>query len=392
MFRYQCVVMEHVFICPRCGNKDLEKIGVRNGQCYCRACISFQGKMADRNYQVKKGIRLELSYPLSLKQKEISDAVKEKIQAGENVLIHAVTGAGKTELVYQTMEMVLLKGGHVGFATPRKDVVIDLMPRMKEAFKNAKVIGVYGEHNQVLEGDIIVLTAHQLYRYEKYFDLLIFDEIDAFPYAGNEILKHFFYQSVSGNYVLLSATPSPMDKDEILKHKGSILHLDERYHGKPLPEPHIVVRSPLSLPILVIRLLFSYHREQKPVFVFVPTIAVGKQLFSLLSLFFKKGMFVSSKEESRRLSIERFKSGELSYLVTTSILERGVTVKNLQVIVYRADHDVYDAQSLVQIAGRAGRKIDAPLGEVYFLCQEENDEIKKARSIIHGHNRKANLV
>ena len=46
-------------------------------------------------------------------------------------------------------------------------------------------------------------------------------------------------------------------------------------------------------------------------------------------------------------------------LRSTSVLERGVTIKNLQVIVFNAEHELYDEKSLIQISGRVGRKIDA---------------------------------
>ena len=57
--------------------------------------------------------------------------------------------------------------------------------------------------------------------------------------------------------------------------------------------------------------------------------------------------------------------------MTTAVLERGITVKNLQVIVYDAHSEIYNAASLIQIAGRAGRKADAPKGEVYFVAEKE---------------------
>ena len=140
------------------------------------------------------------------------------------------------------------------------------------------------------------------------------------------------------------------------------------------------------------RLIKHYQRQNKPVFVFAPTIQDGKKLFSYLSLLLADGAFVSSKEEERRLNIEKFKLHQLSYLVTTSISERGVTVKDLQVIVFKADHQVYDKAALIQIAGRAGRKIDAPNGDVYFLVQEENKEVKEAIYEIKRYNSKAGLL
>ena len=53
-------------------------------------------------------------------------------------------------------------------------------------------------------------------------------------------------------------------------------------------------------------------------------------------------------------------------------------MKDLQVIVFRADHAIYDEYSLVQIAGRVGRKKDAPEGEVIFIAREETTHIQRA--------------
>ena len=281
------------------------------------------------------------------------------------------------------MEMYLSLGLHVGFATPRKDVVIDLKPRIQEAFKEARVIAVYGEHTKRLNGDIIVLTTHQLYRYNHYFDLLILDEIDAFPYADNRLLESFFYRAVRGNYILLSATPSQEVLDR-MKRDGKVLELFERYHKGKLIVPRIIEKPEYFLIASCLKELKRFIADNKPVFIFVPTIEIGKKLFKLLNIFIKDGSFVSSQEESRKIDIAKFKNGELKYLVTTSILERGVTVKNLQVIVFEADNSIYDKATLVQIAGRVGRKIGATTGEVLFISSDVSrpmieaiDEIKK---------------
>jgi competence protein ComFA len=87
--------------------------------------------------------------------------------------------------------------------------VIELEERIKSAFPSNSVTSVYGGHTSNLEADIILLTCHQLYRYEHYFDLLIIDETDAFPYQGNEILHTYFNKSLKGNFIMMSATPLP---------------------------------------------------------------------------------------------------------------------------------------------------------------------------------------
>ena len=74
--------------------------------------------------------------------------------------------------------------------------------------------------------------------------------------------------------------------------------------------------------------------------------------------------------------------------MTTAVLERGVTVKDLQVIVYRSDHPIYDSHALIQIAGRVGRKKEAPEGEVIFLAKENNREMQRAVEEIISANKK----
>ncbi|MFA6829570.1 MAG: helicase-related protein [Bacilli bacterium] len=342
-------------------------------------------------WTVNQKISLHLDYPLSEKQEKVASEVLECVTEGKNVLIHAVTGAGKTELVYYSMEYILKKGGHVGFSTPRKDVVIDLLPRIKTAFPMAKCVAVYGQHTSVLLGDIIVLTTHQLYRYGNFFDLLILDEIDAFPYRGNTLLQNFFRKSIKGNYVLLSATPSEEDISSIKKDNGKVVTLFERYHHSPLPVPEFIQTNPLTSYIVCSSYLRRFLKDKKPVFVFVPTIEEGKKLYAFLSVLNINGGFVSSKENERKTDVQKFKEGKLSYLVTTSILERGVTVRNLQVIVFHSDSEIYNESTLVQIAGRVGRKIDASTGQVYFLGYEKNESIVKAINQIKKYNRKAGL-
>ena len=72
-----------------------------------------------------------------------------------------------------------------------------------------------------------------------------------------------------------------------------------------------------------------------------------------------------------------FKENKYDYLITTSVLERGVTIKNLQVIVFNAEHELYDEKSLIQISGRVGRKIDAYEGEVIFIASYITEEMQK---------------
>ena len=273
----------------------------------------------------------------------------------------------------------------MGFVIPRKDVVIDLYPRIKKAFPSHKVIAVYGGHNEELEGDVIILTSHQLYRYQNYFDYLIMDEADAFPYYNNLILNSMFKRSLKGNYLMMSATSLKEMENVIKKEKGQILYLNKRYHGHPLPVPKLI-KCLFLKEVMLIYQFFKLYRLNKPIFVFCPTINECERIFKLLQLFFKNGNYVHSKRINREKIVDDFKHQKVKYLVTTSILERGVTVKDLQVIIYNASHTLFDEKALIQISGRVGRKSDAYDGEVILIGDYVSKKMEDAKRSIERAN------
>lgn len=287
-------------------------------------------------------------------------------------------GAGKTELVFKVITYALKNHLKVGFAIPRKDVVIELARRFQEIFKDNVVTSLYGGNTKLLVGDIIVLTTHQLYRYDHYFDLLILDEIDAFPYRDNQVLEALFKRSVKGNYILMSATPSSETLIEFEGEKKLLLTLFQRYHGGKIPLPEVLIAPFFLMHLTLINEMKKILKENKPLLIFVPTIERAESLYQYLKHLFKKGERVHSKSLKRNEIIEDFRNLKYDYLVTTSILERGVTLSNLQVIIFEADSSIYNAPSLIQISGRVGRKADFPNGKVLFLASKKNKEITLA--------------
>ena len=378
--------MGNNFVCHRCGNSDPRYIGYRKGEPYCRFCITMKGKEAERKMKNHGAVTLKLGYQLSKEQSNLSKRIVANYQNKKDTLVNAVCGAGKTELVYAVMAYCLSKGNAIAFAVPRRDVVIELTHRIKEAFPSNTVVPVYGGHTEKLEADIIVLTTHQLYRYESYFDLVILDEIDAFPFKDDQLLHSMFFRAIRGHIVLMSATPSGDIIKFFTEKNREILRLNTRFHHHPLPVPEIVTRIGYFKLRYLIRFLQICAAEGKKVFVFAPTISKCEILAKILKILVKNGTFVHSKCKNRAQKISDFKKGKYDYLVTTAVLERGVTFKNLQVVIYDADNEIYNAQTLIQISGRVGRKADAPEGKVIFLVNKETDEIRKAISTIRSKN------
>lgn len=368
--------------CPRCHNQDPIKIGFKHGQPYCRACIQFQCDPWIASKREKKAVQIQLGYALTLEQQAIANGLIACYRQQQSAMVDAVTGSGKTEIVFGLIQIALAEGKRIGFVIPRRDVVQEMVPRFQHVFPSLTIASVFGGHHEQLEADLVILTTHQIFRYEHYFDVLIFDEVDAFPYAGNPVLIEMVRRASQGMIVYLSATFEKHQLVEFSKQGGKVFHLFKRYHGHPLPELTTLIRPFFLKWITLIGLLFQFQKRHEPVFIFVPTIAIGKWMLHLVRIFFPTTKLAFSSSIDREEIVHRFKDKPDFFLITTAILERGITVSQLQVIIFEADHRLYSTSMLIQMAGRVGRKLNSPTGKVMVLANYQSPSIKQAQAKI----------
>jgi competence protein ComFA len=368
--------------CPRCHNQDLVKVGMKQGQPYCRACLPFQAEAWVPRKREKKAVQIQLGYALTIEQQTIADGLIACYRQQQSAMVDAVTGSGKTEIVFGLIQIALAEGKRIGFVIPRRDVVQEMVPRFQQVFPSLTITAVFGGHHDQLEADLIILTTHQIFRYEHYFDVLIFDEVDAFPYAGNPVLFAMVQRASQGMIVYLSATFEKQQLIEFSKQGGKVFHLFKRYHGHPLPTLTILIRPFFLKWITLLGLLFQFHQQRVPVFIFVPTISIGQWLLRLIRVFFPTTKLAFSSSVDREEVVRHFKNHPDFFLVTTAILERGITVSKLQAIIFEADHRLYTTSMLIQMAGRVGRKLNSPTGRVILLANYQSPSIQYAQAKI----------
>ncbi|GIP40979.1 hypothetical protein J31TS4_42590 [Paenibacillus sp. J31TS4] len=293
-------------------------------------------------------------------------------------LLWAVTGAGKTEMIFPLLERELNRGGRALVATPRRDVVLELLPRLRKAFPDRTVVGLYGGSEERWEsGDITLATTHQLLRFHQGFGLVIIDELDAFPYHNDPMLQYAAEQSVrpGGQFVFLSATPPAGLQREARAGHLPHVRVPVRFHRHPLPVPRCLGMKPLEqhlarrrLPAALRRELAVSLKRGAQIFLFVPKIKVVPAVVQLLRTMYPDIIIdgTSSQDEERAEKVIAFREGRIRLLVTTTILERGVTVPKTDVFIVGAESALFDEAALVQMAGRAGRSKDDPKGRVLF--------------------------
>jgi len=247
-----------------------------------------------------------------------------------------------------------------------------------------------------------VATTHQLLKFYQAFDLLIVDEVDAFPYVDNSVLYYAVNQCVKeeGLRIFLTATSTDELDKKVRTGELKRLSLPRRFHGNPLIIPKPVWLSDFNRYIEKSQLspkLKSYIKKQRrtgyPLLIFASEIKKGEKLKELLQEQFPNENigFVSSVTENRLEQVQAFRDGELTILISTTILERGVTFPCVDVFVVEANHRLFTKSSLIQIGGRVGRSMDRPTGELLFFHDGLNVSIKKAIKEIKQMNKEAGL-
>ena len=394
--------------CNRCGqvvNKEKQQLPI--GAYYCRPCVRLGRVRSDEKLyyfpqaEFPKTNVLTWEGRLTDYQAKVSQGLVEAVAKQKNSLVHAVTGAGKTEMIYQVVAQVINEGGAVCLASPRIDVCLELHRRLQEDF-SCDIALLHGESEVYFRSPLVIATTHQLLKFYRAFDLLIVDEVDAFPYVDNPMLYHAVTQSVKeqSTIIFLTATSTNELDKKVSKGELNRLSLPRRFHGNPLIVPQKIwlenFQKYLNQKKLVPKLEQFVKKQRKtgfPLLIFASEIKRGQELAEVLQSYFSSENvgFVASTTENRIDIVEKFRQKEITILVTTTILERGVTFPCVDVFVVEANHRLFSRSALVQIAGRVGRSMDRPTGELLFFHDGTNFAIERAIQEIKAMNQEAGL-
>ena len=85
------------------------------------------------------------------------------------------------------------------------------MRKPRQAFPGVEIAALYGGSSDVGNlSPLIISTTHQLLRYKEAFDVIIIDEVDAFPYSIDNTLQYAVKKSAKRQsaHIYLTATPS----------------------------------------------------------------------------------------------------------------------------------------------------------------------------------------
>ncbi|TQR15710.1 DEAD/DEAH box helicase [Psychrobacillus lasiicapitis] len=372
----------HTFHCARC-----------NQNCtYCRHCIRMGRVSSCSELLLWKGDHARganahefaWSGRLTPLQQKASEELLSSVQQNKSHLLHAVCGAGKTELLFPSIFRCLEQGKRVCVAAPRTDVILELFSRFQKVFPKTTIHALYGgAPDQEGFAELILTTTHQLYRFEQAFDVIFVDEADAFPYYADETLqravKKAAKQDAGIHYVTATPTKSLQTTNQSV--------LSRRYHGHDLPVPrfdslwgYARQLNKGKVPLKLQQWIEEKTKTNTPFLVFLPTIEMLENFPGDLPR-------VHAEHPDRKELVMHLREKKIPGLLTTTILERGITIENVHVAVVGAEQKIFTSSALIQISGRVGRSFQYPDGDIVFFHHGISREMDKAQAAIEGWNR-----
>jgi primosomal protein N' (replication factor Y) (superfamily II helicase) len=203
-------------------------------------------------------IKTQGVFPLSEEQQKASSDIVEKLLEKEVVLLHGVTGSGKTEIYNDIIQKTIDQGETVLYLLPEIALTIQIVARLKKIFGND--LGVYHSRfsdnerveiwNGVLENKfkIVVGTRSSLFLPFSHLGLIVVDEEHETSYKQHDPAPRFNARDTAivlakfhhAKVVLGSATPSVESYFNANNDKYGLVHLHSRYGNATLPAMEVV--------------------------------------------------------------------------------------------------------------------------------------------------------
>lgn len=328
--------------------------------------------------QVRR-LEKELPYTLTSAQKRTLREVEQDLEGGlvMNRLIQGDVGSGKTIIAVLSLLQAACNGYQGALMVPTEVLArqhyesiaalfdicgIDKVPVLVTGSMTAKekrtALGMIKRH----EADIIIGT-HALIQDKVVYDnlaLVITDEQHRFGVGQRELLGR---KGMEPHVLVMSATPIPRTLAIILYGDLDISVLDELPANR-LPIKNCVVDAGYR------KKAYAFIAQQaeagRQSYVICPMVEASEMIEAENVLDYTKtlqkelpGITVESlhgkmKGKEKNLIMERFASGEIQVLVSTTVIEVGVNVPNATVMMIE-NAERFGLAQLHQLRGRVGR-------------------------------------
>ncbi len=204
------------------------------------------------------GISGDEEFNLNQEQKNALEKIYQLYEEKNTVLLHGVTGSGKTEIYVELIKKYVAEGKQVLYLLPEIALTAQIINRLKKRF--GSIIGVYHSkfnHNErveiwqrVLNNEykIILGARSALFLPFNHLGFIVVDEEHDYSYKQHDPNPRYHGRDAAiylgylhnAKILLGTATPSVETYYQALSGKFGLVNLYERYAGMAMPEIEIV--------------------------------------------------------------------------------------------------------------------------------------------------------
>jgi ATP-dependent DNA helicase RecG len=337
-----------------------------------------------------------LGFELTNGQKKCVNEILDDLKSGKvmNRLLLGDVGSGKTVVAFAAMYFAARCGGQCAYIAPTELLARQQYSSALKMFKN------FGFDLELLTGSLsdiqkknvlfniknkicnVLFTTHSILSENVNFAdlrLVVCDEQHRFGVKQRSLIQN---KGGKADMLIMSATPLPRTLNLALFGELSVSELNERPFGQSNVDTHLVPQNKIKDMYAFIRGLI---KDGKQIYIVSRSIEAdtveetgAKKLYKELCAGELKGIKCAllhgdMKESEKTDTMEKYITGEVSVLISTSIIEVGIDVKNAAaIVIYGADK--FGLAQLHQLRGRVGRDTGRKKSYCFLLYDNLSEE------------------
>lgn len=363
-------------------------------------CIQQLNVFKDTIFKVPKVLKsiediiLKLPFTLSSDQQKVLTEIQKDFEQPQSMyrILQGDVGSGKTIVAFLSMLQlhcqtallapteILARQHYENFRKLNQNVVCivgKMPPKEKQAI-----------YEKIASGEVQhVIGTHAIFQENVIFKNLGFAVIDEQQRFGVNQRKTLLSKGKDLDVLIMSATPIPRTMAMLLYNDTAVSTIKTLPKNKKEIHSYLIRQNSVK-PIL--KVIEDKIAEKQQVYVVCPTIEknelgvrnveeVYNSFLKVSQNKYQVGMLHGKmKQEEKNTVMQKFLANEIQLLVTTSVIEVGVDVKNANMMIIYDAHR-FGLSQLHQLRGRCARGDQE--GYCYFLTDEQ-EAIEKLEVLV----------
>lgn len=220
------------------------------------------------------------------------------------------------------------------------------------------------------------------------FDMYIYDDISSFSENSSLDTINYIKSSVNNSSkVIFFTIESIKDCKEISYPIAN--------HRQPLVEPRILMtRLDLNrdIPLEAFEYIKYSLSLRRNIIIYVPTALIAVNTSDILEKYCNGSeiniLYHIKDGETTKIAMNFLKMKN-TIMVTDDCSDIFINCRDMDVMIFFADNEVFNYKKLLYICSRAGRRIEQKRGEAVLLAKEDTYEMEKAKSMTQNFNKEA---